>query len=204
MLRVIDRHQALIDTLYGVNANRHRQEAMRPAAIRGQEVMLYRMRELAPKGQYEPSWPTPQGSVNHGRPSIRQHGMTLDSGWTQEMETTTHGASFTIYNRAPHAQWVIQGTPRHTMVSRLFAWWWGSPLQSQHPSGVGWHPLRGDPPGPYHATQIDHPGAAANLFVQRSAMQNRPIMTELLRESQRRLIEPIRAFFEGRSVPLLK
>jgi len=130
--------------------------------------------------------------------------MTLDSGWAQETETITHGASFTIYNRAPHAPMVFQGTPRHTMTSRLFAWWWGNPLESQHPSKVGWHPLRGDPPGPYHATSIDHPGAAPNLAVQRAAMQNRNIMMQLLSESQRRLIEPIRAFFEGRSVTLLK
>jgi len=59
-LRVIDRTNAVINVLYGVNSNRHRQQAMRPAALRGMEVMLYRMRELAPKGQYEPSWPEVQ------------------------------------------------------------------------------------------------------------------------------------------------
>lgn len=192
-LTVINRVAELRNALYKTSEYRHRQDVMHDKAIRGVETMLFFTRREAPKGSVEPSWATPRGTINHGRPSIRQHGITLDASMVQGVERTTNGAAFMITSNAPHAFWQIYGTPPHPISGRpLLAFWWGSPLR--------WSPYRGGKPGAYHFPSVSHPGTPPNNFPLRAAIQNRPTMLQLTRQAVREIAQPLYSFFQGRGI----
>ncbi|OGC94082.1 MAG: hypothetical protein A2W25_11915 [candidate division Zixibacteria bacterium RBG_16_53_22] len=201
-LHVINRIPDLSAVMYAMQTNQRHQSIMHAQATRGMERMLFLTRQLAPVGKYEPPWQTSQGVINHGRPSIRQHSMTLDTGWTQQVERVTHGAAFTLFNQAPHAPYVIYGTPAHPITGKpVLAFHWSN----YSATGEGnWGPYQGDPPGPYSFPRVNHPGARPNTFVQQAAAQNRPRMVELLGEGAKEVRQPLINFFMGRGQGLLR
>lgn len=74
--------------------------------------MLAKLRQEAPVGTVEPDYTYTRGgqtfTVSHGRPSLRQHGVTLESSWANpEISSIKDGANFSISSKAPHMEFLI-------------------------------------------------------------------------------------------------
>lgn len=186
---IINRTAELRNALFASNSMSNRQDIAMGVARRGGERMLFFTRREAPVGEYEPSYETARGIINHGRPSIRQHGITLDAGWIQESYRITNGATWVLNSHAPHAPWVLRGTEEH-------------PISAVRGEALSfWHFKTG---APMVRGTVDHPGTRADNFILRAAIQNRGPMTGMLRSGARQAITPLITFFEGRSVPLIE
>lgn len=198
-MKVENRIPELIQVLNRINSAQHRREATREPARRMMESSSILLRRFAPHGQVEPGWSTPHGSTEHSRPSMRQHGTTLEMGWRNRMENfgAPGGTGFVIENVAPHVLHVIYGTRRHFIpASPRLAFWWGDYSSS---GDAGWGPYQGDPQGPFvFDVGVNHPGARPNNFVERAVNASRPRMRALTRDAASVAMRPLNQFF-GRS-----
>lgn len=198
-LKVENRIPEMIGVLTRVNSPQNRREALRGPARTGLEYVSRILRRNAPEGQDEPSFAGARGIVDHGRPSIRQHGETLEMGWRNpRIENFGPGLSFVIENWAPHVLHVIYGTRGHFIFApthETLTFYWDD--YSSDMEG-GWGPYQGGYPGKYSFTRVNHPGARKNDFVQISTREARPRMIELTKEGAAIAMRPLNQFF-GRS-----
>lgn len=190
-LKVENRIPEMIGVLTRVNSPQNRRDAMREPARKGFEHVMHSLKAWAPVGKVEPGWATPHGVVNHGRPSLRQHGTTLEHGWKRRIENFGPGIAFIIENWAPHIMHVIYGTSPHEIPGPVAFFW--SDYSST--GDAGWGPYQGDLPGPFYFSRVMHPGARGNMFVTPAVRASQPRLRGLTREGAAIAMRPLNQFF---------
>lgn len=175
----------LISELEGFKAS----QALKFSAAEASQILLAEMRNRTPVGRVEPNYTIKKSygslTISHGRPSLRQHGMTLGSGWVDpQVETNAkRGISFKLISVAPHMQLLLEGAPPHSIPraghSIQSFWWYGAPYTFK--ASI--------------YSRTFHPGFEGKTFVDDSVERIRPIILMKLREGTELAIAGFRKFF---------
>lgn len=126
---ISNRIEDLVAVLSKIGSTPEQQKiATEEAETLGQR-MLSLLMDNAPVGRVEPNYTVGagglSGTISHGRPSIRLHGMTLGSGWQQpEIKPIDAGATFSIGSIAPHMKILLAGSPKHSYSGNPFLSFW--------------------------------------------------------------------------------
>jgi len=170
-----------------VDTPAYRANRIRPFAERFGERILTLLKQQAPVGQVEPDYDYYDRRLNairiasHGRPSIRQHGMTLASGWSDpQVDGTPEGVTVTINSAAPHMRILLDGSPGHTIpFSGSVSFWW-------YKMGREWL-----------SSEIHHPGFKALTFVRDTIDKTQDDGRQVVQEGSKMCLTPLRGFFGG-------
>lgn len=115
--------------------------------------------------------------ISHGRPSMRLHGMMLESGWGQpEVDEISDGAKFEIRSNAPQIVFLLDGSDRHPMS--------GNPLLSFWHFGSGQAMVMSALPN-------DHPGHEPSDFVEVSHEKLQPDVSIAMNSVVQKITKPI-------------
>lgn len=158
-------------------------DSMSGSATNISDVILTRLMNAAPDGS---RWTEPGEEFwsREARPSLRQHGVTLETGWLDPdidriVENGNPGASFSIKTRAPHLKWIVDDMPSHSIPrsghTPLSFWW----FQYGYPAFF---------------TRITHPGTKKNDFPQEVMENSVPIIKDALVSGVRNILKPLRTF----------
>lgn len=178
-----NRISELRDALKLLQDSRHRQESLKPKAETAVNVFHVEMMIRAPIGRVEPNYSIRRRegggllTISHGRPSLRQHGVTLRQGWVQpDIQPTNKGVSFAIRSIAPQIAILLAGAKVHGIGFSSF--WW----ISQRSRAI--------------YDRINHPGFPRNPFVDEAVKAKRPFMLAKFREGMAVVMAPLRMFFK--------
>lgn len=174
--------KSLLEDIYA-----KRSDAMAEAAEKLAPRFLRRLIIATPESQVEPTYNTSRGTVSHGRPGIRLHGISARQGWdTPSVRKSSDGASVVFTNKAPQLEFLLQGTRPHQ--EEFVSFWWGAPLR--------WNPVPSPGPGSRYYAHIAHPGAIAtnipDIALKAGGLQD---IIRARRESIQNLVKPFREFF---------
>ncbi len=146
------------------------------------QVILSRLKGAAPDGTKwtEPDYETRKGNrVSHGRPSIRQHNITLEAGWEEpSVSSIADGAKISFYTNAPHLKYLTSGskgtfiTPTNKKALSFYSFTLGLPVL---------------------AGGVDHKGFEANPFVERTVAKSESLIYTSLEEAIVSAMRPLGA-----------
>lgn len=194
-VRVVNKVDELIETLsesFDRDAIESTlEETARLEAARFQNIL----RQVAPKGQVEPVINYRGFTRSESRPSLRQHGVTLEDGWRQpEIIKTPKGVHFRLVNIAPHLPILLRGAKPHPIPLSIISgntllFHWGSPLR--------WAAKDGRGPGPRVFLGVNHPGFKAVNFIENalSRKEGRETIKSSFDRTFKKLLNPLETIF---------
>lgn len=129
------------------------------------------------------------------RPSLRQHGMTLDSAWQDPLidfrgsTGNTIRGSVTIENVSPQIRWLMEGTVPHN-IGKI-------PVSPDTPRLYFWHFLSAETDDEDESVNgveryphgISHPGTMPSTFMQKTHRQMRPEIRKIFETMSQDKIE---------------
>lgn len=148
------------------------------------QQMLRNLAQEAPKGDRweEEAYPgTKAGEpivISHGRPSIRLHGIMLESGWGEpDINRIPGGVEFEIGSDAPQIIFLLEGSDPHPIS--------GNPLLSFWHLGSGQAMVM-------HQLPHDHPGHPPSNFVNIAEAKLKPDISSAMDRIINKITAPMR------------
>lgn len=191
-MAIVNKIPQLRQALTTMSSERAAGRVLRQMASPAGQKLVRAIRKRAPVGSVEPDLDIERAdgssfTISRGRPSLRLHGVTLDSQWgVPEIDPIERGISLSIGSTAPHIGYVIDATTAKTRGPNAFHW--GSPLR--------WSPKDGKGPGPRMFSSVDHPGTAEDNFVDLAIdTEGKVILLEMFSRTVTIITAPLRAFF---------
>lgn len=184
--RVQNRVDELVKAIEEVTDEDNINEKLEEAARQASRIFFPVLKNSAPVGTDD--------NMGRGRPSKRQHGITLEEGWeTPEIIRTPKGIWMRFNNRAPHMRILQDGAIGHNIPGRVLPYpltfWWGSPLK--------WSAQDGQGNGPRAYWQVSHPGFKKFNFVRNAwrRLEGKAATQERFKKSVKEMFGPLRDFF---------
>lgn len=194
-VRVVNRVDELVKTLEESFERETIEATLEESARIEASRFLDILKRSAPEGQEEPAVDIYGLSRPASRPSVRQHGITLEKGWlAPRIIRTKKGVHFKISNVAPHLSIILRGAKAHRIFPTgihdpglLFHW--GSPLR--------WPEKDRFPAGPRLYKRVEHPGFDAIRFIENALRrkEGRETIKRNFDRTFKTLLNPVGVFF---------